>query len=177
MTNYVALLIAQFYNARMEGRLIICYVLWVIASGLIIAGIWKLVKAGQLLSKAKWSEYSTLYQGFLATAEKSEDFYLDMIKKYEEYIKRYEAIGDTEGISESTTTLVELNKSLKESRSYIKDVQGMLLRYSKKEGVGGLGTIRQIEATKEIAMAAAYFTGATVLLAISGILIAFLRGS
>ncbi len=150
---------------------IVNVILWIISTCLVGLSIWYIYKAVRILNRAKWSEYADQFKGYLDTAERQRNDWMGVIERHKKLIKGYETLEDTKEVAELYKELEELYNSFKEHYDHEVNILASLRQFTEKGGVAGFSAIQQIEATKNIAVAAVCLAISSVGFSVSSIII------
>ncbi len=139
-----------------------------------------ILKGVRDLNQAKWSEYADKYQDTLEEFKSNEESYKEMTEEYQKMVSEGEKILDDQETVPQTLTLnllensvglrkklIELQNRCKENQEAQIRILKKLLNLADKGGISGFSTLSQIEATKNIAMAAVLIAFSSVLSAIN----------
>jgi hypothetical protein len=164
-------------------------ILWTISICLAGFSVWFILKGVRDLRRAKWSKYAENFEEFLDTAKNQGESYKEMIEGYNKMISDVEKIlGGRElppnlsnfpNLSNLVERLEKLQKGLegvtagyKKSLERQTNILRKLREFTNRGGLAGFSTLRQIDATKNIAIAAALMALSGIGFSISGIIAA-----
>ena len=151
-------------------------VLWAVSICLAGFSIRFILKGVRSLKRAKWAKYAEDYEGFLDRVENRGEEYKKMIEQQKKMISEIEELLKNSGNKVPHQLLLNLVKHLgklqknlgddlekyAETKEEQSELHNKLLEFIGQGGIAGFSTQNQIEATKNIAIAA-------VLMALSGI--------
>jgi len=151
-------------------------VLWAVSICLAGLSIRFILKGVHDLKRAKWADYAEKYEEFLDRYENHGERYGKMIEQQKKMISEIEELLKNSGNKVPRQLLLNLVKHLGKLQKNLgddlekysetieeqSDLHNKLLEFIGRGGIAGFSTLNQIEATKNIAIAA-------VLMALSGI--------
>ncbi len=138
------------------------------------------------MKRAKWSEYADQYEEFLNSHKEQGKRYEKIIKKYNEMISKVEKLLDdkipsallsdlVKSLDEYYKGLEDVTKGYTESLEAQIDVLKKLNNFTEKGGLAGFSTLNQIEATKNIAMAAVLIAFSSIGFSISSAILSVVK--
>jgi lysozyme family protein len=137
------------------------------------------------LQRAKWSEYADHYEEMLNSYKEFGIEYKNMIQEYKIMISEVKKeLGNKEPSTQLNllSHIEDLQKhsfdimdKYKETLDEQEDISKQSIEFAKKGGISGFSTLSQIEATKNIALAAVFLAISGVGFSISSIIISIVN--